>query len=48
MPASTCTPGAVTFGFIQSPVGPRDENDAMTSACAGLAVPCAHVAITPV
>ena len=46
MPASTWTPGAVTSGLIQSPVGPRDEKEAITSACAGLAVPCAHVAIT--
>ena len=46
VPASTCTPGAVTSGLIQSPVGPRDEKLAITSACAGLAVPCAHVAIT--
>ena len=45
-PASTCTPGAVTSGLIQSPVGPRDENDAITSACAGVAVPCAQVAFT--
>src|SRR6478752_1992187 len=45
-PASTCTPGAVTSGLIQSPVGPRDENDAITSACAPVAVPCAHVART--
>ncbi len=46
MPASTWTPGAVTSGLIQSPVGPRDENEAITSACADCAVPCAHVAIT--
>ena len=46
VPASTWTPGAVTSGLIQSPVGPRDENDAITSACAGCAVPCAHVAST--
>src|SRR4030095_13214658 len=29
-----------------SPVGPRDEKEAITSACAGCAVPCAQVAIT--
>src|SRR3954447_5456528 len=46
VPASTWTPGAVTSGLIQSPSGPRDEKDAITSACAGEAVPCAHVAIT--
>ena len=46
MPASTWTPGAVTSGLIQSPSGPRDENEAIMSACPGCAVPCAHVAIT--
>ena len=38
-------PGAVTSGLIQSPVGPREENDAMMSAWLGVAVPCAHVAM---
>ena len=28
--------------------GPRDENEAITSACVALAMPCAQVAITPV
>ena len=30
----------------EAPSGPRDENDAMTSPCAGTAVPAAHVAMT--
>jgi hypothetical protein len=46
IPASTCTPGAVTSGLIQSPSGPRDENAAIMSATPGCAVPCAHVART--
>src|SRR5580765_1258733 len=46
MPASTCTPGAVMSGLIQSPVGPRDEKEAITSGAAAAAVPCAHVAVT--
>src|SRR5206468_2314902 len=48
MPARTWMPGAVTSGLIQSPVGPREENVAMTSACAGAGVPCSQVARTPV
>ena len=39
-------PGAVTSGLIQSPVGPRDENAAMTSGWVAVGVPCAQVAIT--
>src|SRR4051794_628762 len=46
VPASTCTPGAVTSGLIQSPSGPRDEKEAIMSACDGDGAPCAHVAIT--
>src|SRR4051812_41181060 len=46
VPASTWTPGAVTSGLTQSPSGPRDENDAIMSACVGAGAPCAHVAIT--
>ena len=46
VPASTWTPGAVMSGLIQSPSGPRDENEAIMSATPGCAVPCAHVAFT--
>src|SRR4051812_43763978 len=46
VPASTCTPGAVTSGLIQSPSGPRDEKEAIMSAFDGDGAPCAHVAIT--
>src|SRR3954464_13045719 len=42
VPARTCTPGAVTSGLIQSPSGPRDENEAIMSACPGCEVPCAN------
>src|SRR5262249_61391923 len=46
VPASTWMPGAVTSGFRKSPVGPRDENVAMTSGGVGDATPVDHVAFT--
>src|SRR3954447_22663593 len=46
VPARTWMPGALMSGLIQSPVGPRDENEAMTSPWVGDAAPWAHVALT--
>ena len=39
-------PGAVTSGLIQSPLGPREENEAMTSACVAVGAPWLKDAIT--
>src|SRR5690606_25046022 len=47
VPAMTCTPGAVMSGFRKSPTGPRELNAAMTSPGETVAVPPAHVAVTP-
>ncbi len=46
VPARTWTPGATTSGLSQSPSGPRDENDAITSERDGVGLPVAHVAFT--
>ena len=46
MPAMIWIPGAAISGLMNSPSGPRDENDAMTSPCAADAVPACHVAMT--
>src|SRR5438094_3148831 len=46
MPARTWIPGAVMSGLMKSPVGPRDENAAITSEGVAVAVPCAQAAIT--
>src|SRR3954470_21978410 len=48
MPASTCTPGAVTFGLRKSAEGPRDEKAAIMSGNVGVAMPCVNVPVTPV
>src|SRR3954462_15780376 len=42
MPARTWIPGAVMSGLMKSPVGPRDENDAITSAGVAVGLPCAQ------
>src|SRR3954454_7042965 len=46
VPARTWTPGALMSGLIQSPVGPREENEAMMSPWVGDATPVAHAAST--
>src|SRR3954466_1998872 len=43
IPASTWIPGAVTSGLTQSPSGPRDENDAITSGCVAVGEPWPNV-----
>ena len=47
-PATIWIPGAVTSGLMKSPIGPRDENDAMTSGVVSVGAPCAQVAVSPV
>src|ERR1700752_67786 len=48
LPARITTPGAVTSGLMRSgaaPLGPRDENAAMSGACWGVKVPALKAAV---